>query len=369
MKRGMALGLLLMAVGAILFDGCVRLRSYPGALASLFVMGSGLCLLQTAANPYVSILGPIDAAARRISLMGICNKAAGILSPLVMGGTLLSGADAIERALDRTTDPQLRAGLLDQLAAKVHAPYMVMAAVLGLLAVWVLRSGLPEISAAQANRQIQDGREGSIFRFSHLWLGALCMFLYVGAEVMAGDAIGTYGKGFGLPIGETRYFTALTMGGMLLGYLLGLAAIPRLLSQAQGLAVSAMLGLVFAAGAWLTAGHVSVGFVAALGLANAMMWPTIVSRAGHRRLGRAHRARLGPADHGRGRRRGDPAHLRPAQGAVAVPDGVLRGGDALLPVRAVLRAVGVQGGRSSNDRRARVAELGKGLVGCQGLEP
>lgn len=279
MKKGMALGLSVMALGAFVFGTCATARSYPGSLAGLFVIGSGLSLLQTASNPYISILGPIESAAQRISLMGICNKVAGILSPLVIGSTVLSGVDVIERQVRTATDPAARETLLNEFAAKVHAPYMVMAAILVLLALWILRSPLPEISAAKANVQPSapgTARErNSIFQFPHLWLGVLCLFLYVGVEVMAGDAIGAYGKGFGLPTGQTKYFTALTMSAMLLGYLIGLFAIPRYLSQERGLTYSAILGVLFTVAAWLSTGYVSVGFVAALGLANALMWPVI----------------------------------------------------------------------------------------------
>jgi MFS transporter, FHS family, L-fucose permease len=277
MKKGMALGLSVMALGAFVFGSCANARSYPGSLAGLFVIGSGLSLLQTASNPYISILGPIESAAQRISLMGICNKSAGILAPLVMGSTVLSGVDVIEKQL-RDATGAARETLLNEFAAKVYAPYLAMAAVLVLLAAWILRSPLPEISAAEANREPPGAAAGgrdSIFRFPHLWLGVLCLFLYVGVEVMAGDAIGAYGKGFGLPTGQTKYFTALTMSAMLAGYLIGLVAIPRFISQQRGLTLSAILGVLFTLAAWLSSGYVSVGFVAALGLANALMWPVI----------------------------------------------------------------------------------------------
>jgi len=279
MKKGMALGLLVMAIGAFAFGTFATMRNYPGALAGLFVIGSGLSLLQCASNPYISILGPIESAAQRISLMGICNKTAGIISPLVIGSTVLSGVDVIERQVRSAGDAQTREALLNEFAAKVHAPYMVMAGILVLLALWILRSPLPEISTSQANMQVrtQDSprERTSIFQFPHLWLGVLCLFLYVGVEVMAGDAIGTYGRSFGLPVGQTKYFTTLTMIAMLCGYLAGMFAIPRLISQAQGLTISAVLGVLFTAAAWLSSGYVSVGFVAALGLANALMWPVI----------------------------------------------------------------------------------------------
>lgn len=279
MKKGMALGLLVMAVGAFAFGTFATARNYPGALLGLFVIGSGLSLLQCASNPYISILGPIESAAQRISLMGICNKTAGIISPLVIGSTVLSGVDLIERQVRAAADTQTREALLNEFAAKVHAPYMVMAGMLALLAVWILRSPLPEIRASEVNVQVRSETSAqertSIFQFPHLWLGVLCLFLYVGVEVMAGDAIGAYGKGFGLPTGETKYFTALTMSAMLCGYVAGMFAIPRLITQAQGLTISAVLGVIFTACAWLSSGYVSVGFVAALGLANALMWPVI----------------------------------------------------------------------------------------------
>jgi glucose/galactose transporter len=151
-----------------------------------------------------------------------------------------------------------------------------MAVILLALALWILRSPLPEIKGSEANvaREGQKNKT-SIFQFPHLWLGAVCIFVYVGVEVMAGDAIGIYGKGFGIPTDQTKYFTSFTLGAMLLGYIAGLASIPKYISQQKALAVSAILGILFTAGAFLTSNYISVGFVAALGFANAMMWPSI----------------------------------------------------------------------------------------------
>lgn len=276
MKNGMALGLFVMAIGAVLFGQFVTMRVYAGALTGLFVIGAGLSLLQTASNPYVSILGPIESAAGRIAIMGICNKFAGLLAPLVFGALVLSGIDSFAAEVAAAPNPAARDLLLNAFAAKVHLPYMVMAGVLVLLAVWIARSSLPEIRPSGDNAERSTANTGdSIFGFAHLWLGVLCLFLYVGVEVMAGDAIGVYGAGFDLPLFWTSRFTSLTLGAMLLGYLCGLALIPRMISQQRYLAVSAVLGVVFSVGAFLTSGYVSVGFVAALGFANAMMWPAI----------------------------------------------------------------------------------------------
>jgi FHS family L-fucose permease-like MFS transporter len=275
MKKGMALGLFVMAIGAMMFGQFATMRVFFGALTGLFVIGAGLSLLQTASNPYISILGPIDSAAQRIAFMGICNKFAGILAPLLIGALVLHGIGDLDQQV-KAADPATRTMLLDTFAAKIHLPYMIMAGALVLLAVWVVRSSLPEIKPAGANDERAIGHSGrSIFSFPHLWLGVLCLFLYVGVEVMAGDAIGTYGQGFGLPLDQTKFFTAFTLGAMLLGYVVGLLVIPRLVSQQRYLAVSAMLGVLFTLGAYITHGYASVMFVAALGFANAMMWPAI----------------------------------------------------------------------------------------------
>jgi glucose/galactose transporter len=275
MKKGMALGLFVMAIGAMMFGQFATMRIFFGALTGLFVIGAGLSVLQTASNPYISILGPIDSAAQRIAFMGICNKFAGILAPVLIGAVVLHGIGDLDQQV-KAADPAARAILLDNFAAKIHLPYMIMAGALVLLAAWVVRSSLPEIKPTGANDERAIGHSGrTIFSFPHLWLGVLCLFLYVGVEVMAGDAIGTYGQGFGLPLDQTKFFTAFTLGAMLLGYVVGLLVIPRFVSQQRYLAVSAVLGVLFTLGAYVTHGYVSVMLVAALGFANAMMWPAI----------------------------------------------------------------------------------------------
>ena len=278
MKKGLAVSLFVMAIGAALFGEFSTQRWYPGALGGLFVIGGGLALLQTAVNPYISILGPIESAAQRIAVMGICNKIAGMLAPVVIGTLVLHGVGDLATQVS-AADAATKANLLNQFAAKIHAPYLTMAGVLVVLAIAILFSPLPELKPSEVNAErsadgAATGRR-SVFQFPHLWLGVLCLFVYVGVEVLAGDAIGTYGNGFGLPLDETKFFTSFTLSAMLCGYVVGLIAIPRFISQERYLSVSAVLGLLFAIGALLTDGYVSVGFVAALGFANAMMWPAI----------------------------------------------------------------------------------------------
>jgi glucose/galactose transporter len=277
MKRGMALGLFVMAIGAVVFGQFTSMRVYPGALGGLFIIGAGLALLQTAANPYISILGPIDSAAQRVAFMGICNKTAGALAPWVIGTLVLSGIGSIQQQVLAAPTPEARDALLDAFAHKVYVPYLVMAGILVVLAVWVVRSNLPEVQSSTANAALEPGADehARLLHFPHLWFGVLCLFIYVGVEVMAGDAIGTYGRAFGLPLDETKFFTSFTLVAMLAGYIAGLTLIPRYVSQERYLAGSALLAVALSVGAFLTQGYVSVGFVAALGFANAMMWPTI----------------------------------------------------------------------------------------------
>ncbi|MBX9682385.1 MAG: sugar MFS transporter [Hyphomicrobium sp.] len=283
MKRGMALGLLVMAVGALIFGQFTTLRQYGGTLTGLFVIGAGLSLLQTASNPYVSIVGPIDSAARRIAVMGICNKFAGVLAPLVFGALVLTGLDDFDARVKAALTVEAREALLNAFAAQVYWPYMIMAALLALLALWIGRSNLPDIESASANEGRLTGDASgpcgattlTIFAYPHLWLGVVALFLYVGVEVMAGDAIGVYGAGFAMPLSETRFVTSYTLAAMLLGYVAGLAIIPRFVSQQSYLAISGALGVVLTLGATMTSGDLSVALIASLGFANAMMWPAI----------------------------------------------------------------------------------------------
>jgi len=115
----------------------------------------------------------------------------------------------------------------------------------------------------------------SIFQFPHLLLGVLCIFVYVGAEVMAGDVIGPYGRSIGLSLDETKIFTTYTLCSMLVGYVAGIIAIPKYIHQENALKISAIVGLLFSVLAFLTSGYVSIVFIALLGLANALMWPAI----------------------------------------------------------------------------------------------
>ena len=275
-KNGMALGLLVMAVGSILFIPAANARSFGLFLTGLFVQGTGLALLQTASNPYVSIIGPIESAAKRISIMGICNKVAGALSPLIVGAIVLKGANELEESINTATDAVVKEQLLQQLASRVITPYLVITVVLVILAFLIKKSSLPEIDTDKEDITTASATpKKSVFQFRHLWLGVLCLFLYVGVEVMAGDAIGIYGRSIGLPLDKTKYFTTFTLIAMLVGYIVGIFTIPKIISQQKGLRISAILGILFSISIYFSTGYMAITLIALLGLANALMWPAI----------------------------------------------------------------------------------------------
>jgi glucose/galactose transporter len=274
-KRGMSLGLAVMGFGALLFIPAANARSFGLFLSGLFVQGMGLALLQTASNPYISVIGPIESAAKRISIMGICNKVAGALSPLVLGAIVLKGASQIETNIVNATSEMERSQLLNDLAQRVILPYMIMAIVLFILAVMIWFSALPEIETDKVSASEKQLTRSSILKFPYLWLGVLCLFLYVGVEVMAGDVIGTYGKAIGISLDETKIFTSYTLWSMVAGYIIGIFTIPKYIKQQNALALSAVAGILLGTGVLLTTGYTSIVFIALLGFANALMWPAI----------------------------------------------------------------------------------------------
>jgi len=273
----MSLGLAVMAVGAILFIPAAQGRNYPLFLVGLFIIGTGLTILQTASNPYAAIIGPIESAASRISILGICNKVAGILAGLIFGSIALKDADKLLEQM-KTMDPAARNATLQDLSQRVVNPYIIISIVLVLLAVAVYFSSLPEIKddaeVTDSEGNVVEDRSG-ILRYPHLLLGVLAIFVYVGVEVMAGDTIISYGKSLGIPLATARYFTQGTLGCMLAGYLLGIALIPKFISQQKALRIAAILGTLFVIVAVCGSTYVSIVFIALLGFANAIMWPAI----------------------------------------------------------------------------------------------
>ncbi|MHA4811218.1 sugar MFS transporter [Flavitalea flava] len=275
-KKGMSLGLGIMAVGALLFIPAAFLRFYPLFLSGLFIQGTGLAILQTASNPYITILGPIESAAKRISIMGICNGVAGALAPVILGAVTLKDADIIkERILLLPALQKIEE--LDRLTHRILLPYSIIGLVLAILAVLVYFSNFPELDtdAEDQDVAIANTHKTSILHFPHLLLGVLTLFLYVGVEVIAGDTIINYGAAQGIPLSTAKFFTSGTLTCMLLGYVIGIICIPKYISQVRVLKISSIMGLILAFLALSTKGVISVAFIALLGLANSLVWPSI----------------------------------------------------------------------------------------------
>lgn len=275
-KKGMSLGLLIIAIGALVFIPAALTRTYGVFLFGLFIQGSGLALLQTASNPYITILGPKESAAKRISIMGICNKVAGAIAPIVLGAVTLNNADGIKAGILKMTDVQ-KALELDALASRVILPYAIIVTVLTLLAIWVYYSSLPEVDTDHEDEVVAKANhtKTSVFQFPHLLLGVFTLFLYVGVEVMAGDTIISYGSSQGISLETAKFFTTCTLISMIVGYVIGIICIPKYFSQEKALISCSVLGVIFTVLAVLTNGYISVMFIALLGLANSLMWPAI----------------------------------------------------------------------------------------------
>ena len=274
-RKGMSIGLFLMAVGALVFIPAAEARTYWMFLAGILIQGAGMTVLQTAANPYITILGPIESGAKRIAIMGIANKVAGALGSVIFGALLLNGIDEVKDVISQVSAEE-KATLLDQMADSVFVPYLVMAAVLFVLGLLIRRAPLPNVEAeASIEEETQSGEKKTIFQYPHLWFGMLTLFVYVGAEVIAGDTIIAYGLALGISAVKAKFFTTFTLMAMVATYVLGVVLIPKYLSQTKALQISAALGLVLTGCILSTTGFTSVLFVAALGIANALVWPAV----------------------------------------------------------------------------------------------
>ncbi len=277
LKKGMMFGLFVMAAGALLFIPAALTRTYLFFLSGLFILGTGLAILQTAANPYITILGPIESAAQRISIMGICSKSAGIIATFLFGMMALKDGDALLARLN-ALEPVQKAVELDALAARIILPYIAIAAILILVGILVKISGLPEIDPDVQNAgddSAEHTSRTSIFQYPFLLLGVVAIFCDVGLEIVAGDTIISYGLSQGIPISIAKHFTSMTMLASILGYTIGIIAIPRYITQVNALKICAILGIVLTVAAISLPGMASVVFIALLGLANALIWPSV----------------------------------------------------------------------------------------------
>lgn len=297
-KRGIMYGFMLTSLGAFLFVPAALARQFEVFLVGLFSIGTGLAILQTAANPYVTIVGPIDSAARRMSIMGICNKVAGIISPLIFAALILRSNDSELFALidSGTLDAATKGAMLDELIRRVIGPYCILGVILLAAGVGIRYSVLPEIDTDEQNAA--DHAPGhsdrkSVFAFPYLVLGALAIFFHVGTQVIAIDTIINYADSMGIDLLEAKVFPSYTLAWTMAGYLIGIVLIPKYVSQKNALVACTVLGLVLSLGVvWgdfemTLFGHranASIFFLNALGLPNALIyagiWPLSIRGLG-----------------------------------------------------------------------------------------
>jgi FHS family L-fucose permease-like MFS transporter len=285
-KKGMMIGFWVMSVGAFIFVPAAYTRTYEIFLLGLFTIGAGLAILQTAANPYITVLGPKESAAQRISIMGIFNKGAGILAPLLFAAVILKATDTDLFARLGTMLPDAKNQALDELVRRVMLPYTCVGTVLLLLGFGVRYSPLPEIDTEHESEDLAatNSDKKNILAFPHLVLGAIGIFLHVGTQVIAIDTIIGYANSMQIPLMEAKVFPSYTLTATIAGYILGIICIPRWISQVTALRICTLLGvlltllIVFTKGTVTLLGHtadISIWFVVLLGLANSLVWAGI----------------------------------------------------------------------------------------------
>jgi len=285
-KKGMMIGFWIMSIGAFIFIPAALTRTYQIFLLGLFSIGAGTALLQTAANPYITILGPKERAARRISIMGIFNKVAGILAPLLFAAVILKATDADLFKQIPLMDGVAKNAALDELIKRVVAPYACVGVVLIGLGLMIRYSSLPEIDTEHESEEVAAVNSGKkiIFQFPHLILGAVAIFLHLGTQVISIDTIISYAGSMNIGLLEAKVFPSYTLFTMILGYVLGIVLIPKFISQVKALQICTLLGLVltffiiYATTQVNFLGHnadISIWFVVLLGLPNSLVWAGI----------------------------------------------------------------------------------------------
>lgn len=285
-KKGMMIGLWIMAAGALTFVPAAYTRAYEIFLMGLFLIGTGLAILQSAVNPYITILGNKESAAQRISIMGICNKGAGILAPLIFAAIILRPTDGELFKQIPLMEASAKAIVLDELVQRVIGPYTVVAIALFLFGLFIRYSPLPDINTENESEEIMlaNSDKTSILQFPHLVLGAIAIFLHVGTQIIAVDTIINYAGSMNVQLLEAKAFPSYTLTATIVGYLIGIAGIPRFFSQETALRVCTIMGLAFSVLIILARGNVtflghhvdiSIWFLVLLGLANSLVWASI----------------------------------------------------------------------------------------------
>jgi glucose/galactose transporter len=285
-KKGIMIGFWIMALGALIFVPAALTRTYGIFLLGLFSIGTGLAILQPAANVYITMIGSKERAAQRMSIMGVCNKTAGIIAPLLLAAAIFRPSDNELFKQIPLMDEVTRNVALDELVKRVIVPYSAMAVVLFALGLIIRYSILPEIDTNKESSEIASANSGktSILQFPHLILGTVAIFLHVGSQVTGINTVIGYAQSLGLPLLEAKVFPSYILGITMSGFLLGIVLIPKFINHLNVLRVCTTSAIVLTLLFFLVdkevtfLGHtanLSIWFLVALGLSNSLMWSAI----------------------------------------------------------------------------------------------
>jgi FHS family L-fucose permease-like MFS transporter len=266
-QKGAVAGLLIAAVGCGLFYPA-SMSGYGLFLLAFFVLASGITVLQVAANPYVTVLGPARTASSRLNLTQAFNSLGTTIGPAIGGFLILSVVGA---AAGAAAD-----------AATVRGPYLALAGVLALLALLFRAAKLPQIADSEDVALAGEGH-GSAWAHRHLVLGAIGIFLYVGAEVSIGSfLINFLGESniAGLAHADAARYVSIYWGGAMVGRFIGFAVM-RVASPGKTLAFNSLVAIALVLAAVFGKGSVAMWAILAVGLCNSIMFPTIFSMALH----------------------------------------------------------------------------------------
>ena len=266
-QKGIVLGLIIAAIGCLCFYPAASMHSYPVFLMALFILASGITLLQVSANPYVSMLGDAKTASSRLTMTQAFNALGTTVAPFFGALLILNeAADALS--------PQAS-------AEAVQMPYVFLAAMLLALAAIFAWLKLPNLSPVEEDEKSQDQDDSSAWQYRHLVLGAVGIFVYVGAEVSIGSFLVSFFADpniAGLEESQAAKYIAYYWGGAMVGRFIG-AAVMQKIAAGKALAFNATLAVILILVAVFSSGTVAMVAILLVGLCNSIIFPTIFSLA------------------------------------------------------------------------------------------
>lgn len=283
-KKGTLIGLFVLAFGALIFWPAAMTRTYGLFLIGLFTMGTALAILQNVANPFVTIIGPLETTVKRFSVMGICNKTAGILSPMIFAAAVIRPQDKITIAAVQSGElvGEAKSLALDELVRGVIPPYLILAALMIVFGIVFYKSPIPDINPDKKNPPAEGGDRSSVFKYPYLVLGILALFCHLGSQQLSVNTIVGYASEAGFA--NASIFPSFTLACIMMGYLCGVILIPKVMSQHQSLMICTISGLILSTLVLVLPVRASVWCLVVLGMSNSLLysgiWPLAIRNLG-----------------------------------------------------------------------------------------